>query len=126
MKKGRIFSQMLDIIIKIMIAFVFVFVLYLISKLVNNFAYDYFIFPFLSIIIIFVCGVKVGIALERVRDNKSIGIFTKPKQEEQNLKETEFTVKERTEIITNKKILKEDEEDRVHVKSFNFDDIDHE
>lgn len=123
MKKRKIFSQMLDIITKIIIAFIIVFLLYIISKLINNFAYDYFIFPFASIVIIFVCGIKVGVSLERIKDNKSIGIFTKEKHEELPEKNTEFFVKERSEIVTSKKIIKEDE-DKVHIKSFDYDDID--
>ena len=55
----------------------FVSSLYVISFLVNNFAYDYFIFPFASIIVVFICGINVGKSLEKIKNNKSIGFFTK-------------------------------------------------
>lgn len=124
MKKGKTFRQMLDIYTKIFIAFILVFIMYIIGKSINLFIYSYFIFPFLSIIIIFLCGVKVGKALEKIKDNKSIGVFTKEKETKKSDNNTEFVIKDEYEIITNKKILKEIEDgEKVHVKIFNYDDI---
>lgn len=123
MKKGKTLRQTGDIIIKILTAFMVVSVLYVISKFVNNFAYDYFIFPFLSMIIIFVCGINVGKALERIKNNISIGFFTKVK-EVKNSEKTEFYINDKIQIVTNKKILKEVQDgDKVHIKTFNYNEI---
>lgn len=124
MKKGRIFNQMLDIIIKILIAFIIVFVLYLISKFVNNFAYDYFAFPLISMVIMFLCGVNVGKSLEKVKNKQCIGFFTKIKNDNHINEKTEFYINDKIQIITNKKILKEVQEgDKVHIKTFNYNEI---
>lgn len=123
MKKGKTLRQTCDIIIKILTAFMIVSVLYIISRFVNNFAYDYFVFPFLSMIIIFVCGINVGKALERIKNNISIGFFTKVKEIKNNEK-TEFYINDKIQIVTNKKILKEVQDgDKVHIKTFNYNEI---
>lgn len=125
MKKGKTLNQTIDVMVKILIAFVLVFLLYLISKFINNFSYDYFVFPLLSMIIIFVCGINVGRALERMKENKKIGFFTKDDKSEPTGTKTEFYVKERTEIITSKKILKDLEDgEKVHIKTFNYEELD--
>jgi len=124
MKKGKTIRQTLDILIKIFAAFVMVFVLYLISKSIEEFAYNYFIFPFISIIIIFICGINVGRSLEKIKKNKPIGFFTKTIEKENKETKTEFTIKDNYEIVTSKKILKEAEDgDKVHIKTFNYNDI---
>lgn len=123
LKKGKIIRQTTDIFVKIVFAFILVFLLFILSEMINNFAYDYFVFPFLSIIIIFVCGVNVGKSLEKMKNNESIGFFTKIKAVENNEK-TEFYINDKIQIITNKKILKEVEDgDKVHIKTFNYDEI---
>lgn len=118
MKKPGLIGQFMDVIYKIIIAFIIVFGLYFISKFVNSFAYEYFIFPFISVVVIFVCGINVGRALEKIKHNESTGIFTKQKKENDDGKGTEFIIDDTKEIITNKKILKELEEGEiVHVKT---------
>ena len=73
--------------------------------------------------IVFICGVKVGSSLEKMRKNESIGLFTKNKNVTNKKSDTEFFVKDNYEIVTNKKILKEEVGDRVHIKTFNYDEI---
>ena len=125
MKKRRFFRQTLDVSMKILSAFVIVFVLYFISTLVNNFAYDYFVFPLISVTVIFVCGVNVGRSLEKIKVNDAIGFFTKEdKKEEINNKTTEFVINDSGREVTNKKVLKEIKDgDKVHIKVFNYNDI---
>ncbi len=126
MRKGKTFEQLLDIILKVFGTFLFVFILYIISKKTNSFAYDYFIFPFISIIFIFMCGVNVGKCLEKIKRNEEIGFFTKNKKKKNQTKEiqTEFTINGKTEILPDKKILKEvKENDTIHIKVFNYDDV---
>ena len=125
MKKGRFFRQTIDVYIKILSAFIIVFVLYFISEIVNNFAYDYFIFPLISITVIFMCGVNVGRSLEKIKINESIGYFTKDdKKDESCAKSTEFVISDNGREVTNKKILKEIKDgDKVHIKVFNYNDI---
>ena len=124
MKKGKTIRQTLDIFTKIFIAFVIVFILYLLSESIELFVYDYFIFPVVSIIIIFICGIKVGVSLEKIKDNKAIGIFTKIRGTDKKETKTEFIIKDSYEIVTNKKILKEIEDgDKVHIKTFNYDEV---
>ena len=119
MRRGKTIGQFLDVLYKILIAFIIVFVLYFIGNFIETFAYDYFIFPFLSIIIIFVCGVNVGKSLEKIKHNESTGIFTKDIKKDTNENITEFIIEDTREIITNKKILKELEDgDKVHVKTY--------
>ena len=109
---------------KIVLAFILVFGLFALSEIINYFAYDYFVFPFLSVLIIFVCGVNVGKSLERIKNNKSIGFFTKTKEISKNNDKTEFYINDRIQIVTNKKILKEVQDgDKVHIKTFNYNDI---
>lgn len=123
MKKGKTIRQTMDIFTKIVIAFVLVYLLFILSEIINNFAYDYFIFPFFSILIIFICGVNVGKSLERMKRNISIGYFSKSKDVNDNEK-TEFYINDRIQIITNKKILKEVQDgDKVHIKTFNYNEI---
>lgn len=118
MKKPRLIGQFMDVIYKIIIAFIIVFMLYFISRFVNSFAYEYFIFPFISIVVVFVCGINVGRSLEKIKHNESTGIFTKNKKQSENNEKTEFIIDDTREIITNKKILKELEDgDIVHVKT---------
>ena len=75
--------------------------------------------------IIFICGVKIGIALERIKDNKPIGVFTKISENDKKKQiVTEFTIRDNYEIVTKKKILKELEDgEKVHIKIFNYDEI---
>ena len=123
MRKAKTLKSSIDIFVKILTAFFVVFILYLVSKGINNFVYDYFFFPFISFIIVFICGINVGKGLERMKKNQQ----NKPYQYD-NFKEetkTEFHVNERVKIITNKKILKELEDGNiVHVKTFNYNEID--
>ena len=114
---------MVDILIKILLAFLLVFGLFSFSEIINSFAYDYFVFPLISTIIIFVCGVNVGKSLERIKNNVSIGFFTKVKEVRNNEK-TEFYINDNIQIVTNKKILKEVQDgDKVHIKTFNYNEI---
>lgn len=122
MKKGSSLGAMLDISLKIIFSFAIVFAVYLVSKEVNNFAFSYFVFPFISYIVIFICGINVGKSLEKIKNNESTGLFTKKKKSENR---TEFKINERIMAYTNKKIIKQLENgDRVHVKAKNYDEID--
>lgn len=121
-------KQTLDIMLKILLAFIIVFVLYFTTKLINNFAYDYFIFPLIAITIIFMCGVNVGRSLEKLKTNESIGYFTKKSSENKDYNDfgekTEFIINENIRIPTNKKVLKEVQEgNQVHIKVTNYNDI---
>ena len=99
--------------------------LYFSSKFVNNFAYDYFVFPLLSITIIFVCGVNVGRSLERIKTNQNLvmkhgGSIKKT----ETIEKTEFIINDTNNINKSKKILKEVEEgDKIHIKVINYNDI---
>lgn len=122
MKKGSSLGAMLDISLKIIFSFAIVFAVYLVSKEVNNFAFSYFVFPFVSYIVIFICGINVGKSLEKIKNNESTGLFTRKKKNESR---TEFKINERIMAYTNKKIIKQLENgDRVHVKAKNYDEID--
>ena len=122
MKKGSSLGAMLDISLKIIFSFAIVFAVYLVSKEVNNFAFSYFVFPFISYIVIFICGINVGKSLEKIKNNESIGLFTRKKKNESR---TEFKINERIIAYTDKKIIKQLENgDRVHVKAKNYDEID--
>lgn len=126
MRKGNFFAQTLDILTKIFSSFILVFLLYFISEKVNYFAYNYFIFPTVIIIIIFVCGLNVGRSLEKIKRNEEIGFFTKRKKnvKEESYEPTEFIVKDTTRIVTNKKILKEVEDgNQIHIKVMNYNDV---
>lgn len=124
MKKRQTFKQTLDILSKIFVAFFIVFILYKLNINVDVYAYNYFTFPLVSIIVIFICGINVGISLERIKDNKSIGFFTRINSKNKKEEKTEFVINEKSEIITSKKILKDSEKnDKVHIKIFNYDDI---
>ena len=128
MKRFRFIRQTLDILLKIISAFIIVFIMYFVSSIVNNFAYDYFIFPLISITVIFVCGINVGRSLEKMKTNESIGYFTKKgmkRQENNDLEDrTEFIVGDSIRISTNKKVLKEVKEgNKVHIKVMNYNDI---
>jgi len=123
MKKVNSLRGLIDITIKIVFSFAIVFCIYLVSKKVDNFAFSYFVFPFASYIIIFICGVNVGRSLEKIKNNESIGIFTKKKKNDNQV--TEFKINERIIAYTDKKIIKQLENgDRVHVKAKNYDEID--
>lgn len=123
MKKGKMLGQFYDILKKIIVSFLIVFLLYFTTKFIDHFTYKYFVFPFISIIIIFICGVNVGKSLEKMKYHENSSSFMKNKIEEQ----TEFYVNDTRDIITNKKILKELEDgDIVHVKSnrnYNIEEI---
>ncbi len=122
MKKGSSLGAMLDISLKIIFSFAIVFAVYLVSKEVNNFAFSYFVFPFISYIVIFICGINVGKSLEKIKNNESTGLFTRKKKNESR---TEFKINERIIAYTDKKIIKQLENgDRVHVKAKNYDEID--
>ena len=72
------------------------------------------------------CGVNVGKSLEKIKDNKSIGAFTKEKEKLKNDERTEFYVNDRIQIVTNKKILKEVQEgNKVHIKMFDYNEIEY-
>ena len=77
MRKGKFLKETLDILTKIFVAFVIVFIFYFASEKINNFAFDYFIFPLVSIITIFICGINVGRSLEKLKTNEPIGFFTR-------------------------------------------------
>lgn len=128
MKKGKFIRQLADILMKIFSAFIIVFILYFTTKIIKDFAYTYFVFPLISIVIIFVCGINVGRSLEKVKRNEPVGCFTKKiKVNNSNLDNiigTEFIVKDTRRCITNKKILKEVEDgDKIHVKVTNYNEI---
>lgn len=128
MGKGRFIGQLMDILLKIFSTFIIVFVLYFSTKIIKDFAYTYFIFPLVSIVIIFICGINVGKALEKVKRNEPIGFFTKRRNERNEKTDsvigTEFIIKDTRRVITNKKILKEVESgDKVHVKVNNYNEI---
>ena len=128
MKNMQFAKQTADIFFKILVSFIMVFVLYFISELVNNFIYNFFVFPLLSITIIFVCGVNVGRSLERISMNQNlIGTHKKNSiktKEKESLENTEFVINDTNNISKNKKILKEFKEgDKIHIKVINYDDI---
>lgn len=128
MRRGKFLRQTLDIIIKVLSAFIIVFILYFISENINNYVYDYFIFPLIAITTIFVCGINVGRSLEKMKTNEAIGYFTRKYKTviagEADLEKTEFIVGDNRRIVTNKKILKEVQEgDKVHIKVLNYNDI---
>ena len=122
MKKSKTFGQILDILTKILGAFIIVFLLYFIGKIINTFAYNYFIFPFASVIIVFVCGINVGKSLEKIKHREAIGVFSKERKKNyKDIGKTEFVVRDRRQILTNKKILKELEDGEiVHVKNYQY------
>ena len=123
MREKRNLNQTIEILKKIIISFSIVFILYLISYLVNNFAFDYFIFPFISFIVVFVCGIHVGKGLEKMKCATYSGYSEKNDEDNKNDK-TEFHVNDRVKIVTNKKIIKELENGEiVHVKTFNYNEI---
>ena len=125
MKKGKTLGQILDILLKIVYAFVILLSLYFIGEFVENVVYHYFILPLVSFITVFICGINVGKSLEKIKHNESVGFFTKSKEDNKNEK-TEFIINDSIKITTNKKVLKEFKDgDKVHLKSFNYDDIDY-
>lgn len=125
MKKSKTFSQILDILTKIVCAFIILFVLYLIGEFLEDFAYHYFVFPLVSFVTVFVCGLNVGRSLEKIKHNESIGHFTRSKEDGIKNEKTEFVIRDNIKITTNKKVLKEFKDgDKVHLKTFNYDDID--
>ncbi len=125
MKNIRFVKQTAEIFLKILISFIIVFMLYFSSEFVNNFVYDYFIFPLLSITIIFICGVNVGRSLERIKINQNLvmkhgGSIKKT----ETIEKTEFIINDTNNINKSKKILKEVEEgDKIHIKVINYNDI---
>jgi len=120
MKKNSTINQTVNIMIKILIAFIVVYLLYFIGEKTNNFTYDYFIFPLLAILVIFMCGIKVGRTLERMKYNQTKGTSFKNNKDIN----TEFVVQERKAIITNKKVFNEKEfEEKVHKKVYDYDAI---
>ena len=125
MKKSKTFGQTIDILVKIFSSFIIVFFFYFLGKFVNNFAYNYFVFPLVAIVIVFVCGVNVGRSLEKMKTNEKIGFFTREnKKIKDDRKETEFIVSDTNRIVKNKKILKEvSEGDKIHIKVFNYNDL---
>lgn len=122
MRKSKSIGELLDITIKVLLPFMIVFFIYFISEKINDFAFSYFIFPFISCIIVFVCGINVGKSLEKIKNNEPIGIFTKNKNDKSEI--TEFKINERLIVKTDKKIIKQLENgERVHIKAKNFDDL---
>jgi hypothetical protein len=128
MIKGKLIRQTIDILIKIFSAFIIVFVLYFVGETINNFVFNYFIFPLISIVAIFLCGVNVGRSLEKLKTNEPIGFFSR-KLQSRNVEEsdnviTEFIARDSGRLVTNKKILKEIKDgDKVHIKVLNYNDI---
>lgn len=124
MKKARLFGQFLDVIYKILFAFIIVFLLYFLGKILDSSSYDYFVFPFISVVIIFVCGVNVGKSLEKIKHHESSGVFTKSSDCNKKTEAvTEFYVDDTRPIITNKKILKDLEEgNKVHIKTYEINE----
>lgn len=124
MKKGKTFGQILDILLKIIYAFIILLFLYFVGEFIENVVYHYFILPLVSFITVFICGVNVGKSLEKIKRGESVGFFTKSKGEVKN-ERTEFVINDNIRITTNKKVLKEFKDgDKVHLKAFNYDDID--
>ena len=124
MKKGKTFGQILDILLKIIYAFIILLFLYFVGEFIENVVYHYFILPLVSFITVFICGVNVGKSLEKIKRGESVGFFTKSKGEVEN-ERTEFVINDNIRITTNKKVLKEFKDgDKVHLKAFNYDDID--
>ena len=129
MIKWKFFRQILDILTKIFSAFVIVFLFYFVGKIFEDFAYNYFIFPLVAVLTIFICGVNVGRSLEKLKTNDAIGFFTRNKKigTVENLstsEKTEFIIKDTSRIVTNKKILKEVQDgDKIHLKVFNYNDF---
>lgn len=129
MIKGKFIRQTLDILTKIFLAFIIVFTVYYVSEKTNNFVYDYFIFPLIFILTIFMCGISVGRSLEKLKTNEAIGFFTKRnakemKVEKEIMEKTEFIIRDNSRVVTNKKILKEVKDgDKVHIKVFNYNDV---
>ncbi len=129
MIKLKFFRQTLDILTKIFFAFIIVFFFYFMGKIFDDFAYNYFLFPLVAILTIFICGVNVGRSLEKLKTNESIGFFTKNIKKETIEKmsateKTEFIIKDTSRIVTNKKILKEVQDgDKIHLKVFNYNDF---
>lgn len=129
MIKLKFFRQTLDILVKIFSAFVIVFIFYFLGKIIEDFAFDYFVFPLVAVVTIFVCGVNVGRSLEKLKTNEAIGFFTKNIKKESTetfdpTEKTEFIIKDTSRIVTNKKILKEVQDgDKIHLKVFNYNDF---
>lgn len=125
MKKTYIFVQTLDILTKIIVVFMVLFMFYLVDKFINNFAYHYFVFPLSCFVSVFICGISVGKSLEKIKDNEPIGFFTRGLKSNKRFdNRTEFEIKDNLRITTNKKVLKEFKEgDSVHLKIFNYNDI---
>lgn len=122
MKKSKSIRELLDIIIKIICPFIIVFIIYFISTKLNDYTFSYFVFPFVSCIVVFICGINVGKSLERIKNNEPIGMFTKNKTLNENI--TEFKINESITVKTDKKIIKQLENgERVHIKAKNYDDI---
>lgn len=123
MKKKKIYKLLIDLMLKIIISFSLIFILYLLSKkIIVSYSYTYFIFPSLSIIIVFICGVNVGKTLERIRNNDERGFFIKNKSKNNTIEDSEYIISDTRQIITNKKILRQLEEgEKVHVKIHDID-----
>lgn len=120
MKKNSTINQTVNIMIKIFVAFIIVYFLYFLGEKTNNFTYDYFIFPILAILVIFICGVKVGRALERMKNSQTKTNTVKNNKDVN----TEFVIQERKAIITNKKVISEKYfEDKIHKKVYNYDNL---
>ena len=127
--KRKTIRYTFDIFSKIFWSFLAVGIFYAISLFVNDFGYDYFIFPLVSFLIIFMCGVNVGKALEKMSKSTTIGHVSnysvRAKNNKNVVDHTVFKVNEDTDrVVTTKKILKEvKEDDKIHIKVFNYNDL---
>lgn len=128
MKNIGFVKQTADIFFKILISFIIVFLLYFSSEFVNNFAYDYFVFPLLAITVIFLCGVNVGRSLEKIKTNQNLVVKNNSASKKtETVGKTEFIINDTNNVSKNKKILKEVEDgDKIHIKVINYDDINNE
>ena len=125
MRKKYFFKQLIEVFIKIIFSFLIIFGLYFVSWLTNDFSYNYFIFPLLSIIVIFVCGISIGRYLERMKHVDYNSVQSKTNNQEIELNgDTEFIISDTSRDSTSKKVLKEVVDgDKVHIKVFNYNDI---
>lgn len=77
MKKDRMFWNYVDMIIHIIIIFTIIFIFYIITENLEKYIYRYTIFPFFASLLIFLLGIILGRGIERTRNNKPIGMFSK-------------------------------------------------
>lgn len=74
--KKKIFN-IIDIMIFICTVLGLIYVFYLFSQTINNYFVQKFIFPVVSIFILFVVGIKVGFMISRAQDDEYVGLIGK-------------------------------------------------